>query len=48
MPDPGLPQRRAAAIVDYLLKAGIPAGRIAAAPAEAATDRRTVAFALRS
>lgn len=48
MPDPGLPQRRAAAIVDYLLKAGIPAARIAAAPAEAATDRRTVAFALRS
>ncbi|UHC19004.1 OmpA family protein [Methylobacterium currus] len=48
MPDPGLPQRRAAAIVDYLLKAGIPADRIAAAPAEAATDRRAVAFALRS
>ncbi len=48
MPDPGLPQRRAAAIVDYLLKAGIPAARIAAAPAEAAPDRRAVAFALRS
>ncbi|KMO35972.1 flagellar motor protein MotB [Methylobacterium variabile] len=48
MPDPGLPQRRAAAIVDYLLKAGIPAGRIAAAPAEVASDRRAVAFALRS
>jgi OOP family OmpA-OmpF porin len=47
MPDPGLPQRRAAAIVDYLLKAGIPADRIAAAPAEA-SDRRAVAFALRS
>lgn len=48
IPDPGLPQRRAAAIVDYLLKAGIPADRIAAAPAEAAADRRAVAFALRS
>ncbi|TNC07443.1 flagellar motor protein MotB [Methylobacterium terricola] len=48
MPDPGLPQRRAAAIVDYLVKAGIPAGRIAAAPADAPTDRRSVAFALRS
>ncbi|TGE00332.1 flagellar motor protein MotB [Methylobacterium nonmethylotrophicum] len=48
MPDPGLPQRRAAAIVDYLLKAGIPAGRIAAAPAETPTDRRAIAFALRS
>ncbi|BCM83219.1 flagellar motor protein MotB [Methylobacterium indicum] len=47
MPDPGLPQRRAAAIVDYLLKAGIPADRIAPAPAEA-SDRRAVAFALRS
>lgn len=47
MPDPGLPQRRAAAIVDYLLKAGIPADRIAAAPAEA-SDRWAVAFALRS
>jgi len=48
MPDPGLPQRRAAAIVDYLVKAGIPAGRIATAPADASTDRRAVAFALRS
>ena len=48
MPDPGLPQRRAAAIVDYLLKAGIPAGRIAVAPADAPTDRPAVAFALRS
>ncbi|MGF3026073.1 flagellar motor protein MotB [Methylobacterium aquaticum] len=48
MPDPGLPQRRAAAIVDYLLKAGIPSNRIAAAPAEAAADRRAVAFVLRS
>lgn len=48
VPDPGLPQRRAAAIVDYLLKAGIPAGRIAVAPADSSTDRRAVAFALRS
>ncbi|KMO19520.1 flagellar motor protein MotB [Methylobacterium platani JCM 14648] len=48
LPDPGLPQRRAAAIVDYLLKAGIPAGRIAPAPAEASIDRRAVVFALRS
>ncbi|AWN46686.1 flagellar motor protein MotB [Methylobacterium terrae] len=48
MPDPGLPQRRAAAIVDYLLKAGIPADRIAAAPSETPGDRRAVAFGLRS
>ncbi|MGY2050444.1 flagellar motor protein MotB [Methylobacterium sp. JK268] len=45
-PDLPLPQRRAAAIVDYLLKAGVPAERVAAVPGEAA--RRAVAFALRS
>ncbi|ACL56472.1 OmpA family protein [Methylobacterium nodulans] len=46
MPDVTLPQRRAAAIVDYLLKAGVPADRVAAVSGDA--QRRAVAFALRS
>ncbi len=49
MPDPGLPQRRAAAIVDYLLKAGIGADRIAPVPAaEPPAEARAVVFSLRS
>ncbi|MEH3145944.1 MAG: flagellar motor protein MotB [Methylobacterium frigidaeris] len=49
MPDPGLPQRRAAAIVDYLLKAGIGADRIAPAPAaDQPAEARAVVFSLRS
>lgn len=46
MPDVGLPQRRAAAIVDYLLKAGVPAQRVGPGPAETMAERRAVAFAL--
>ncbi|MFE1597890.1 OmpA family protein [Methylobacterium sp. ID0610] len=46
MPDVTLPQRRAAAIVDYLLKAGVPADRVVAVAGDA--QRRAVAFALRS
>ncbi|WP_298957801.1 flagellar motor protein MotB [uncultured Methylobacterium sp.] len=49
MPDPGLPQRRAATIVDYLLKAGIGADRIAPVPAaDPPAEARAVVFSLRS
>jgi outer membrane protein OmpA-like peptidoglycan-associated protein len=46
MPDVALPQRRAAAIVDYLLKAGVPAQRVGPGPAETMAERRAVAFAV--
>ncbi|HEX8373798.1 MAG TPA: BON domain-containing protein [Geminicoccaceae bacterium] len=47
-PEPDLPRQRALAIVDYLMKAGIPADRVAASAGNPQSERQGVGFALRS